>query len=130
MLKPRHRRNVPGREVIVQPSGDTLSLTTQKPNPSIRDASSWRLADIGQNRCPTAASKPGISLRTEWDDDKVEQCGPTGCHEPHNAPETRCSISSINARAQRRRCIHVADTGPNLCARWLYAVQDRQGSVP
>jgi hypothetical protein len=49
ILEPRHRRNVPGSEVIVQPSGDTVCLTTQKPNPSIRDASSWRLAAIGRS---------------------------------------------------------------------------------
>jgi len=34
LLEPRHRRHVPGREVIVPPSGDTLGLTPRKPNPS------------------------------------------------------------------------------------------------
>jgi hypothetical protein len=33
LLEPRHRRHVPGREVIVPPSGDTLGLTPRKPNP-------------------------------------------------------------------------------------------------
>ena len=85
------------------PSADSLGLTPQKPNPSNMDASSYRLRPSGEpvsTFYDRGIRKPAVSLKTEWDDDRVEGSGPTRCDEPimRRRHDARFSTSTLAAQ--------------------------------